>query len=161
MNGAALIATQQPAARLTEAVRETNAFTLEAWVTPAELVQSGPARVITLSSDISNRSFTLGHSGTAWQMRFRTTETNGNGLPAIGPRDATEGSIAAMRSVAGDRAAIFVTHGRPLTINADRLAPGLSASWFDPETAETRDAAPAQDGAYVPPSADHWILLLR
>lgn len=38
---------------------------------------------------------------------------------------------------------------------------GLSASWFDPQTAETQDAVPAQDGAYVPPSADHWILLLR
>lgn len=161
VNGAALIATQEPAARLTEAVRETNAFTLEAWVTPAELVQSGPARVITLSSDISSRNFTLGHSGTAWQTRFRTTETNENGLPAIGPDPGDDASIAAMRSVAGDRAAIFVTHGRPLTINADRLAPGLSASWFDPGTAETQEAVPAQNGAYVPPSADHWILLLR
>lgn len=50
-NHPVLIATQVPAQRLTTAVRESNAFTLEVWITPAREAQTGPARIVTLSQD--------------------------------------------------------------------------------------------------------------
>ncbi|MEM7079725.1 MAG: LamG-like jellyroll fold domain-containing protein, partial [Pseudomonadota bacterium] len=54
----------------------SNAMTVEAWVVPAQ-IQGGPARVVTLSANASNRNFTLGQADNRYEVRIRTT-TNGN-----------------------------------------------------------------------------------
>ena len=158
---ATLIATKAPVERLTQAVRKNNAFTLEAWITPAQKIQTGPARIVTLSKDHSNRNFTLGHHEDAYQVRLRTTETSSNGLPGVETGPDTEASIAAARSSEGDRAAIFVSHGAPLEMDMDQLQDGLNARWFDPRTAEWRKAEPQEDGHYHPPSEEDWVLVLE
>lgn len=65
------------------AIKKSNAITLEAWVTPADTVQSGPARIITLSNGIGSRNFTLGQSGDHFETRLRTTRTSDNGEPSL------------------------------------------------------------------------------
>jgi hypothetical protein len=156
-----LIATDGPAERLVQAAKQTNALTVELWITPADTVQSGPARIVTLSRDPSNRNFTLGQMENAYQMRLRTTATSANGLPGLETGLPAEASIAAARSLDRDRAAIFVSHGVRLEINAEALAPGLAAQWFDPRTCEWQEARADADGHYVPPSSADWVLVWR
>ena len=62
-----------------------------------------------MSRDHGNRNFTLGQEERAYQMRLRTTATSANGLPAVQLGGNSEASIAALRSLNRDRAAIFVT----------------------------------------------------
>ncbi len=78
-----LIGTSGPPRRLIDAVKQSGAITLEAWVTPADVRQAGPARVMTLSAGASHRNFTLGQDGNRFEVRFRTTTRDANGLPSL------------------------------------------------------------------------------
>ncbi len=156
-----LVATERAAERLTEAVQASGAFTLEAWITPAETVQTGPARIVTLSADHDTRNFTLGQTDNAYEMRFRTTETSPNGIPSLDTGVEDDASLAAARAPEGDRALIFVSHGALLDVDAEQLQDGLEPQWFDPWTAEWREAAPEEDGSFQPPSSADWLLVLQ
>jgi hypothetical protein len=92
VNSPTLIQSERPARKLIEAVKKSNAITLEAWVTPANATQSGPARVLTLSSGAGQRNFTLGQDGGKFEVRFRRTGSNPNGQPGL---DSPAGSAQA------------------------------------------------------------------
>lgn len=80
-----LIATPGAATKIIEACRASNELTVEAWIKPGNLQQSGPARAVSLSANPSNRDFTLGQSldtGSGlsfWAMRVRTPFAGNNG----------------------------------------------------------------------------------
>lgn len=76
-------ASLQPASKLIAAAKASGEVTIEAWITPGKASQSGPARIVTLSQDTSRRNFTLGQDGDRWDVRFRTTKTDQNGLPSL------------------------------------------------------------------------------
>ncbi len=65
---------------LLAACQRHNQLTLECVVTTDNLNQSGPARIISFSSDITHRNFTLGQDGNRFAMRLRTPRTGENGL---------------------------------------------------------------------------------
>lgn len=65
--------------RVAQALQLTNALTLEAWITPDDLNQTGPARVVTMSSDPHHRNLTLGQERDRWSIRLRTTASDENG----------------------------------------------------------------------------------
>ncbi|MFW6171814.1 MAG: LamG-like jellyroll fold domain-containing protein, partial [Planctomycetota bacterium] len=156
-----LVATEEPAKRLAAAMQNTNAITVEAWLTPAAEIQSGPARIVTLSQDHVNRNFTLGQEEDAYEMRLRTTETSDNGLPSLIAGPDAEASIAAARSPEGDRAVIFVSHGALIAVDMEQLEKNLAAEWHEPRTAERQDAKPNQDGYFQPPTRGDWVLVLQ
>lgn len=91
--GAPLITTAKPPKRLIDAVKKSKALTLEAWVTPANTTQDGPARILTLSSGSSQRNFTLGQEKDRYDVRLRASKTDGNGLPS---QTSTSGSVEAV-----------------------------------------------------------------
>ncbi len=62
-----------------EACKRTNELTVEATITPGNLTQSGPARIITLSSTGHARNFTVGQEGANLVFRLRTTSNGTNG----------------------------------------------------------------------------------
>ena len=104
-----------PANKMTAAVRRSNAVSIEAWVKPANTKQSGPARLVTLSADSSQRNFTLGQDGNRYEVRLRTTSTSTNGIPAT-PAPANTVStklthIVYTRDAAGN-ASVFVNGKR-------------------------------------------------
>lgn len=84
-----IIASEKPPTRLVGAIKKSNAITLEAWVTPATVSQSGPARILTLSNNANTRNFTLGQSGDQFEIRLRSTKTSTNGLPELKSRSGT------------------------------------------------------------------------
>jgi len=78
-----LIRTTVPARKITDAIKISNAFTIEAWVKPAGKIPDHPARIITLSADTRNRNVTLGQGRTTYNTRLRTTRTDANGTPSL------------------------------------------------------------------------------
>ena len=84
-----MIVSATPATKIINAVRSSNAITIEAWINPANVTQSGPARVFSLSYDLYNRDFTLGQGlwgtqpTTVFDVRLRTTTTNLSGQPSL------------------------------------------------------------------------------
>ena len=80
INSPSLIASNQAADKLSDGITATGEITIEAWLTPGNTTQSGPARIATLSGDTSNRNFTLGQDGDDYNVRLRTTTTGNNGV---------------------------------------------------------------------------------
>lgn len=80
LNSPSLIASVQAADKLIDGITATQEVTMEAWLTPSNRSQNGPARIATLSSNVSNRNFTFGQAGDDYNVRFRTTTTGNNGV---------------------------------------------------------------------------------
>lgn len=68
---------------LVERLKQSGAITIEAWVTPKNVSQKGPARIVSLSLDSGQRNFTLGQEGERYQIRLRTSSTSQNGIPDV------------------------------------------------------------------------------
>lgn len=64
--------TAAPVNWMNQRIRETAQFTLGATVATADTTQSGPARIVSLSSNTTERNFTLGQEGTNLVFRLRT-----------------------------------------------------------------------------------------
>lgn len=79
-----LISSAFPAGKIKDAVGKSNELTVEAWITPDEINQQGPARIVTISLNPHQRNFTLGHEKYAkYDARLRTTVTSQNGVPSV------------------------------------------------------------------------------
>ena len=96
-----IIASDGAATGLIDAVKASGAFTVEAWVTPANAEQNGPARIVSISNGIGERNTTLGQGGTGgdaggdlWTSRQRSTGTSTNGTPDLA---TPAGSVVADR----------------------------------------------------------------
>ncbi len=81
------ISSAEPARKVTAAVKQSGELTIEAWIKPSEARQSGPARIVSLSSDTSQRNVTLGQDGSKFDVRLRTTKTSTNGIPSVATLD--------------------------------------------------------------------------
>jgi len=66
------LATDTSVTPINQRIRETSQFTLGATVATADPVQIGPARIVSLSSNIAERNFTLGQDGNDLVFRLRT-----------------------------------------------------------------------------------------
>jgi hypothetical protein len=124
----ASIASTVPAAKITDRVKRSAGITVEAWVKPGAEGQRGPARIVSLSSDTSQRNFTLGQNGARYDVRFRTAATTRNGNPSTASPD---GSLkAALTHVVYTRdpsgAARLYLDGRR---NASEKVAGALADW--------------------------------
>ena len=81
IRGSTLVRNIRPPKRLSSAIRKNGAVSIEAWIKPSKTDQSGPARIVTLSKDSSNRNFTLGQDGEKYEVRFRFEKSSNNGQP--------------------------------------------------------------------------------
>ena len=125
-----LIASQRPATELSQAIMETGEATIEAWVQPATLDQTGPARIVTLSRDPAVRNFTLGQDGDRYIVRFRTSDTDPNGTPSLdSPEGAATTELAhVLYTRAADGTVRLYVDGREV---ATREVTGDLAVWSD------------------------------
>jgi hypothetical protein len=75
------LGTENPAVRLNQRIAETSQFTLAiSFAAEGTLPQTGPARIVTVSSDTRHRNFTLGQEGHDLVFRLRTPLTGENGV---------------------------------------------------------------------------------
>ena len=163
ITGPALIVSAEPATKLIEAVKRSKAMTIEAWITPANITQDGPARIVTLSKDPSGRNFTLGQKADAYEVRFRTTVTSPNGEPALSSPGGDEAipAVAGLRSPSGDLAVLYFSSGGAVRIRQNSLVASPRARWFNPRTGQWSSAEPDENGNYVAPDGQDWALLMN
>ncbi|MEM7408712.1 MAG: LamG domain-containing protein [Myxococcota bacterium] len=79
--------------RIADPTNGTQQYTVEAWVTPANIDQTGPARIVSYSRNTNERNFTLGQVEYNYNVRNRNIDPGAqdegtNGLPALQTEDA-------------------------------------------------------------------------
>ena len=128
VRGKTLIRSDKAASKITNAVRKSGEITIEAWIRTANGNQRGPARIVTLSRNTGERSFTLGQEGTRVEVRFRTAKTSANGIPSLNTPDGVLQRrlthVVYTRDRKG-RARIFI-NGKP---SRERAVAGPTSSW--------------------------------
>lgn len=60
--------------------RQSNQLTIEALITPGNVTQGGPARIVSFSTDPYRRNVTLGQEKDRFVLRLRTPQTGENGM---------------------------------------------------------------------------------
>ena len=75
--------------KIFNACTTSNAISLEAWIAPTNTTQTGPKRILSFSTDLFNRNFTLGQQGDLYDTRLRTSTTSNNGVPSLTVPEAT------------------------------------------------------------------------
>lgn len=107
-------------------------YTLEVWVNPASANQTGPARIITYSVDVSNRNFSMNQVADTYAFRNRSTAAgiNPNGGPNLESptgtvKSALQHVIMTWDSTVGRR--IYID-GVPVD-SADPQGPGVLSNW--------------------------------
>ena len=117
-----------PAHKLNESIRRSSGITVEAWITPANLEQEGPARIVSLSRNSTERNFTLGQEADRYDFRLRTLGTSNNGVPST---RSSEDSLALKpthvvytRSSSGK--AVLYLDGRP---DSEEAIEGTTYNW--------------------------------
>ena len=76
-----IVKSKAPAVKLVDAVKATNEMSVEVWMMPSDTVQSGPARIVSLSRDSGARNFTLAQERADIHFRLRTPASGNNGTP--------------------------------------------------------------------------------
>ncbi|MCC6508086.1 MAG: DUF1553 domain-containing protein [Pirellulaceae bacterium] len=87
LSSAVTLAADGPATPLIRAVKDSGELTVEVWLKPQSAMQSGPARIVSLSLDTSLRNFTLGQDKGRFDVRLRTTQRDNNGQPSLATAD--------------------------------------------------------------------------
>jgi Concanavalin A-like lectin/glucanases superfamily/Bacterial Ig domain len=104
INTATLIQSAGAATKVISAVRASNQVTMEAWVIPRNLSQTGPAAIATISQSSSQRNITLGQSTNRWDTRLRTSTSGAGGVnltSATGSLSTTLTHIVFTRDASG------------------------------------------------------------
>jgi len=83
LSNGAYLNTNEPCTALSTALSKAGDLTLEVVMRPANLTQTGPARIVSISHSYQSRNLTLGQSGDMAVVRFRTTETSTNGTNPV------------------------------------------------------------------------------
>ena len=158
-----LIASQGPADKVADAIRKSGAITVESWIKPANITQSGPARIVTVSRDPGSRNFMLGQKAGAYEVRFRTTTTSANGEPALSSPGDDEAAprICGLRSPDADLAVLYYTAGGQARIKPDSLVEQAHARWYNPRIGRWADAEKTEGGVFNAPDTEDWVLLLQ
>jgi glycopeptide antibiotics resistance protein len=80
----AILTSHGEAKKFVDAVRKTHETSIEMWITPQNVVQGGPARIVSFSLDPTVRNFTVGQEASDIHFRLRTLATGRNGnSPAL------------------------------------------------------------------------------
>jgi hypothetical protein len=162
ITGPTVIASEKPATKLIEAVKKSNTITIEAWIKPENSAQSGPARIVSLSTDASSRNFTLGQSGDSYEIRFRTTATSQNGEPALSSpgEDQSIPAVVGLRCPQRELAVLYFPAGGAASLNPGSLIKEPVGRWFNPRTGQYSPAKSEPGGGFSAPDKEDWALLL-
>ena len=110
--------------KLHDLIRATGEYSIEAWVTPANVTQEGPARIISYSAGTTARNFTLGQTLYNYDFMNRSSVTDGNGEPMLSTADDDEDLQATLQHVVATYDPI---NGRRIYVN------GVFTGDTDPE----------------------------
>ncbi len=91
LNEAVLIQSTEPAKKLNAPILLSQEMSVELWVTPSNIEQDGPARLLSVAEDEHRTNLMLGQEGRSLRGRVRTDDNGVSALPEIvGPEKLTE-----------------------------------------------------------------------
>ena len=74
-----LLKSTEPGTKLVDAIKSTQQLSVEIWIKPANLQQTGPARIVSLSKNPHQRNFMVGQAQGSLNLRVRTPLAGPNG----------------------------------------------------------------------------------
>lgn len=119
--------------KLHDRIRASGAYSIEAWVVPANVTQE-MARIVSYSAGNDARDFTLQQSLYNYEFLNRSTETSLNGVPEVSTPDAAEVLQASLQHVV---ATFSELDGRSIYVNGelvsemDSVPGGSMVDWQD------------------------------
>jgi hypothetical protein len=119
--------------KLKTLVGATGEFSIEAWVTPGNVVQED-MRIVSYSGGLTQRNFNLGQTMYNYDFFNRSSKTDGNGNPQLSTPDAAEVLQASLQHVV---ATFDPVAGRKIYVNGELKAQndpapgGLLNDWDD------------------------------
>ncbi len=134
LKGGSARASTSGSKKLHDLIKATNEYSIEAWVAPGNVSQEGPARIVTYSGGASTRNFTLGQTLYNYDFLNRTSNSDGNGMPALSTADADERLQATLQHVV---VSYDPVNGRRIYVNGeftgdnDSSEPGTLNDWDD------------------------------
>lgn len=114
--------------KVRDAIGKSGEFSIEAWITPGNTKQEGPARIVTISRNSSERNITLGQEKDRYDVRLRTEKTSKNGLPSLASSSrqiATKLTHVVYTRDRGGRARIFLNGKK----NSEKSVAGSFQNW--------------------------------
>ncbi|MFL6195457.1 MAG: Ig-like domain-containing protein, partial [Thermoanaerobaculia bacterium] len=75
INAETILSNASAATKVNNAVKASNEVTLEAWVSPDNLTQTGPARLVSIAKNGTQRNVLFGQSANRWESQLKTTTT--------------------------------------------------------------------------------------
>jgi hypothetical protein len=130
LDSATIIQSAGAASKVIDAVRQSKEITVEAWIKPANLTQSGPARIVTISQNTGNRNFTIGQDAETYKARLRSTSSSDNGKPELTAPDQTASldliQLVFKSNSSGDR--YIYVNGEQVAADYDN-AHGVGTNW--------------------------------
>jgi len=125
-------ATTATSAKIASMIQSTGEFSVEAWVAPANVAQTG-AWIVSYSGSDTTRNTTLGQAAMSWTASTRSDKTTTNGNKALLTTDATKFPVqAALQHVVMTYDPV---NGQKVYVNGadtgakDTVAGGSLASW--------------------------------
>ncbi|WP_371195295.1 LamG domain-containing protein [Glaciecola sp. SC05] len=120
--------------KLHDLIVATGEFAIEAWVAPANVIQEGPARIISYSGGDDRRNFMLGQTLYNYNALVRNDNTDSNGEPALNTANADEDLQAALQHVVvnydGNGGRKIFVNGEETGDN-DRIEGSVLNTWDD------------------------------
>ena len=119
--------------KLTDLIKSSGEFSVEAWVNNANVAQED-AYIVSYSAGVNSRNFTLGQQMYQYEQRVRSDKTGANGVPALITRAADQDAQAALQHVVLTYSPV---EGRRLYVNGvytgdvDAQGGGSLADWDD------------------------------
>ncbi|MBV2128308.1 LamG domain-containing protein [Arsukibacterium indicum] len=92
-------ASTQSSAKLAQLIAATGEMTIEAWVIPANVIQEGPAAIVSYAGSAISRNFTLGQTQYNYDFLLRSANSDFAGMPALSTADADELLQASLQHV--------------------------------------------------------------
>ncbi len=120
--------------KIADAIKVSGAYSVEAWVAPANVTQEGPARIIGYTSSNSARNFTLGQTLYNYDFMHRSSTTDANGEATMSTADGDELLQATLQHVV---ITFDPVNGRRIYVNGvdsgvvDSVAGGSLGDWDD------------------------------
>jgi hypothetical protein len=117
--------------RIARPVTGSNQFTIEAWLTPADTRQEGPARTVSYSIDPRQRNFMLGQVGESYRFRTRSRAAgiNENGDPSLVAEGDLEAALQHVVMTFDQSAGRRIYVNGAFTEDRDAQGPGALDNW--------------------------------
>lgn len=120
--------------KLHSLITATGEYSIEAWTVPGNVVQDGPARIVSYSGGTAARNFTMGQTEYNYDFMHRSSTTDGNGAPTLSTADADQRLQATLQHVV---MTFDPAGGRRIYVNGvhtgdlDPAAGGTLGDWDD------------------------------